>query len=270
MNVPVAFAAPLSWDAPFVWALALGAAGLWLRLSGPTQVARRLGALLGVVGVALLAVCLRPLGGMLERVVFGLLVGITVIGAGAAISSPNPVYMAIWFAFSLLGTAGLFLFQGAQFLGVATIVVYAGAIVVTFLFVLMLAQPSGAAHYDRASWSRFAVPVSLLAAMTMIGIIVIALADSSAALAARAPRSVDRPISAEKEHMAHLGAELFARHLIAVEVAGTLLLIALVGAITIVLHGRAAPLEPPDDPSSSRDVRRLAGPPEDSTEGAAE
>ena len=62
------------------------------------------------------------------------------------------MYCAVWFALSLLGTAGLFLFQGAQFLGVATIVVYAGAILVTFLFVLMLAQPTGRAYYDRLCW----------------------------------------------------------------------------------------------------------------------
>ena len=72
----------------------------------------------------------------------------------------SPVYCAIWFALSLLGTAALFLFQGAQFLGVATIVVYAGAILVTFLFVLMLAQPEGDAFYDRISWE------GLLAAST--------------------------------------------------------------------------------------------------------
>ena len=53
---------------------------------------------------------------------------------------------------SLLGTAALFLLQGAQFLGIATVAVYAGAIVVTFLFVLMLAQPEGHAFYDRISW----------------------------------------------------------------------------------------------------------------------
>ena len=44
------------------------------------------------------------------------------------------------------------LFIGAQFLAVATVVVYAGAILVTFLFVLMLAQPEGKAAYDRVSW----------------------------------------------------------------------------------------------------------------------
>ena len=43
----------------------------------------------------------------------------------------------------LVGVAGLFFLIGAEFLAVATLVVYAGAILVTFLFVLMLAQPEG-------------------------------------------------------------------------------------------------------------------------------
>ena len=73
-----------------------------------------------------------------------MLAGVTVIAAAGAVTFRSPVYCAIWFALTLLGTAGLFLLQGAQFLGVATVVVYAGAILVTFLFVLMLAQPAGA------------------------------------------------------------------------------------------------------------------------------
>ncbi len=76
----------------------------------------------------------------------------TLVSAVCTVTFRSPVYCAIWFALSLLGTAGLFMLQGAQFLGVATIVVYAGAILVTFLFVLMLAQPEGHAYYDRVSW----------------------------------------------------------------------------------------------------------------------
>jgi len=48
-----------------------------------------------------------------------------------------------------LGTAGLFLLDGAQFLGVATVVVYAGAILVTFFVRADVAQPEGDAFYDR-------------------------------------------------------------------------------------------------------------------------
>ena len=82
-----------------------------------------------------------------------MLAGVTVVSAAVAtVTFRSPVYCAIWFGMSLLGTAGLFLFHGAQFLAVATVVVYAGAILVTFLFVLMLAQPEGQASYDRVSW----------------------------------------------------------------------------------------------------------------------
>ena len=64
---------------------------------------------------------------------------VTLVSAVGAITMRSPVYCAIWVALTLLGVAGLFFFQGAQFLGVATVVVYAGAILVTMLFVLMLA-----------------------------------------------------------------------------------------------------------------------------------
>ncbi len=89
-----------------------------------------------------------------EAGLFYVLTVITLVSAVATISMENAVYAAIWFALSLLGTAGLFFFQGAQFVAVATIVVYAGAIVVTLLFVIMLAQPDGQATYDRISWAR--------------------------------------------------------------------------------------------------------------------
>ncbi len=75
-----------------------------------------------------------------------------IVSAVCTVTFRSPVYCALWFALSLLGTAGIFMVQGAQFLGVATVVVYAGAILVTFLFVLMLAQPGGDAYYDRVSW----------------------------------------------------------------------------------------------------------------------
>ena len=89
----------------------------------------------------------------------------TVVSAAAAVTFRSPLYCAIWFGQSLLGTAGLFFLTGAQFLAVATVVVYAGAILVTFLFVLMLAQPEGKAPYDRVSWE------ALLSAVTGIVIV---------------------------------------------------------------------------------------------------
>ena len=92
----------------------------------------------------------RRLGDWTADGLFCCLAGVTDRGRLATVTFRNPVYCAIWFGMTLLGTAGLFLFIGAEFLAVATLVVYAGAILVTFLFVLMLAQPEGEAPYDRA------------------------------------------------------------------------------------------------------------------------
>jgi NADH-quinone oxidoreductase subunit J len=164
------------------------------------------------------------------------LAAVTVISAAAAITFRNPVNCALWFGLSLAGTAGLFFIQGAQFLAVATIVVYAGAILVMFLFLLMLAEPGGRARYDRMSWegllsaSSGAVLVGLLS-MTVLGVL-----DRQSGFSP--PVAVTHQDRQEKildpEHVRPFGEVLFNRYLIAAEAAGVLLLVALVGAAVIV------------------------------------
>jgi len=196
---------------------------------------RRLGAIVGLIGLALIGIGLPSLEQTQGNVLFALVAAIAVIGSAAAVTSRSPVYAAICFAVSLLGTAGLFLLQGAHFLGAATIVVYAGAIVVTFLFVLMLAQPEGNADYDRVSWAGFSTPVAVIAVALFIGVIGNSLPNFSHAT------STDEQLKVgvlHEEHVARLGSELFARHLVSVEIIGTILLVALVGAIVIVLQGK--------------------------------
>src|SRR5438045_3662412 len=113
---------------PTFWGLAIGALGLWLLLPTRFRFGNSVGGVLVAVAGALFAFDLPLLGNWVDQGVFWLLALITIGGGVAMIASQSPVYSAIWFAMSLLGTAGLFLFNGAQFLGVATVVVYAGAI----------------------------------------------------------------------------------------------------------------------------------------------
>ncbi len=86
-------------------------------------------------------------------VMFALL---AVAGAVRLITHRRPVYAALYFVLVVLSSAGLFLLLGAEFMAFALVIVYAGAILITYLFVLMLAQqareaddPSGGAEYDR-------------------------------------------------------------------------------------------------------------------------
>lgn len=250
-----------------------------------------------------------------EWVVFATLALATVGSSIAMVGSRSAVYSAIWFALALLATGGLFLYQGAQFLGVATVTVYAGAIVVTFLFVIMLAQPEGHSVYDRLSWGWFAKPTAALAAALLMGVVLFVLegieagglrervavaaaqvqaetadsetpfvlsdrqivsarqdkqnvvhvrltksatppSDAQLALLAsylgtdKAPVTVslETPLPSRgdpntEHHMAQLGSQLFSRQLLAVEVAGTLLLVSLVGVIVMLAQGAAAARE---------------------------
>jgi len=233
-------------------AVTAAAASLWLLLprSGESRAARWLGLALGAAALAGLVATGRRLGGLGEEAVFLTVALVAVISGAATIVTRSPVYSAIWFALSLTGVSGVLLVLGAQFLGVATIVVYAGAILVMFLFVLMLAQPSGLAPYDRVSNEPL---LSAVAGAVLLGLLSLAIgrltsdtaccavapraAGPATQAAAPAPSAVD-PLAADQ--VARLGGELFGRHLLAVEVAGVLLLVALIGAIAAVARGEAA------------------------------
>lgn len=178
---------------------------------------------------------------------------ISLISAGMMITARNPVYSALWFALVLLSNSGLYLLQGAEFLSAATIIVYAGAIIVTFLFVIMLAQPQGAAGYDHVSREPVLSIVSgLIVASALVGTIHFAVRhEPSEAKAARrrpAPELIAATVQdaapgsrlvADAPHVASLGKSLFLEHYVSVEVIGLLLLAAVVGAVLIAGHDTA-------------------------------
>lgn len=175
--------AAVDWPEAATWrwiaAALLLALALWQTLPNgrtPGVVRRSIIAISGILGLVLLWLFLPPMGHLTVQAAFAGFATLTLFAAVATISSRSPVYSAIWFALTLFGTAGLFLLQGAQFLGVATVAVYAGAIVVTFLFVLMLAQPEGHAFYDRISWGTTPRFVGAVTAVLFAMIVAMAVA----------------------------------------------------------------------------------------------
>jgi NADH-quinone oxidoreductase subunit J len=224
----------------------LGALGMWLMLPRGTARGRGVGVVMASIALGLGISQAPRLSDWMANGVFLILAAITVVSAAGAVTFRNPLYCAIWFGQSLLGTAGLFFFTGAQFLAVATVVVYAGAILVTFLFVLMLAQPEGKAPYDRVSWEAL---ISAVTGIAMVGILSMMIGGVLSPV--EPPAQPISPPHTESElaesilapqHVARLGGELFGRHLLAVEAAGTLLLVALVGAAAIVAQSKAGKL----------------------------
>jgi NADH-quinone oxidoreductase subunit J len=180
---------------------------------------------------------------------FYLFSGSAILAATLMITDRNPVYAALWFALTTLSVCGLFLLNSAPFLSAATIIVYAGAIVVTFLFVIMLAQQTANANYDH----RAVQPVlASVMSFVMLGALLFALQewggiDGRADDVAREGQFVavdasskanqfSQPPSSNKTEigsMRVLGRSLFSDYLYVVELAGTVLLIATIGAIAI-------------------------------------
>lgn len=182
---------------------------------------------------------------------FHALAGISVLAAVFMITARNPVYSALWFSLVLLANAGLYLLQRAEFLSASTLIVYAGAIVVTFLFVIMLAQPDGAAPSDRVSREPLlATLTGLLLASVLVATLHLGLrtegrnpqvggpqrpaASTIAVQVAANPASQVDP--APETHVRGLGKTLFIDHVVSVEITGLLLLAAVVGALLIAGH----------------------------------
>lgn len=76
-----------------------------------------------------------------NAIFFYLLAAISVLSAVGVVVAKNPVHCAIFLVFALFNTAGIFVMLGAEFLAAAQVIVYAGAVLVLMLFLLMLVDP---------------------------------------------------------------------------------------------------------------------------------
>src|SRR5271170_5623257 len=101
---------------------------------------------------------------MLDAPLFYLFSLLALTGAILCITRRNAMLSAVWLVVSLLGVAGLFLLEGAEFLFVAQIIVYIGGITLLFLFVIMLVNLDAAAKVRqfRRSW-----PLILIAGLAL-------------------------------------------------------------------------------------------------------
>jgi NADH-quinone oxidoreductase subunit J len=223
-------------------ALLLSAVGVWWLMPVSKLRSRPVGVCLALVGCGLLAAQLHDgSGSWLDSIVFWFLATAAIGGGVLMITDRNPVYSALWFAIVTLSVCGLFVQQSAPFLAAATVIVYAGAIVVTFVFVIMLAQQSGATVYDQRSrhplvgtLAAFFLLTALLFTIQKGGAQQTPMPTATAAPAAATANVLSRPSDGQSLlSMNALGRSLFGDYLFAVEMAGTLLLVATIGAIII-------------------------------------
>lgn len=242
---------------PSLLMIALGGLGIYLVLPRGTRstnpLVRWIGCVLATISLVLIAANFGNfLPNKTNELTFYLLAAVSIASAALMIASHNPIISALWFALVLLSNSGLYLLQGAEFLSAATIIIYAGAIIVTFLFVIMLAQPNGAAPYDLHSREPLlSCTAGVILAWTLLGTLhhssnfealpfnarqagASSAAVPSQNLVAKSlaahPESI---IRSERPHVDSLGRTLFLEHYVSIEVVGMLLLVAVVGALLI-------------------------------------
>ena len=130
----------------------LGLAAVYLLLPRPRPFRQVWGAAAAGLAVILAGIWIVRVGALTaETLLFYGMAGVAVVTGGLLVTQSNPARAALCFALVVLSTCGLFLLLAAPFLMAATAIIYAGAIIVTFLFVLMLAQQEGPSDADQRS-----------------------------------------------------------------------------------------------------------------------
>ena len=183
---------------------------------------------------------------MIAILAFYLFAGLTILSALAVIFARNPVHSVLWLILAFFNAAGLFLLLGAEFVAMLLVIVYVGAVAVLFLFVVMMLDIDFAKL--RSGFTRN-LPFGLIIALVLMTEIIIA---NSAWRAGPALSGRHVP-EAVQPNIVALGQLLYSRYLYPFEVAGLILLVAMVGAIILTHRKRR------DSRSQniSRQVRRV-------------
>lgn len=163
---------------------------------------------------------------MASPFMFFLLATVAVAAALGMVIARSPVSSALWLVLTLFCVAGLYLTLNASFIGVIQILVYAGAIMVLFLFVIMLLNLSALPEMDDVNWSAVGGFVVAMVVLSLL-LYMVALQFDLGIEPATAQQA------AEVGSAAALGEVLFTRYVLHVEVAGILLLAATVGAVLL-------------------------------------
>ncbi|HKV11648.1 MAG TPA: NADH-quinone oxidoreductase subunit J [Thermoanaerobaculia bacterium] len=159
----------------------------------------------------------------METLIFFLFAALAVGSAIVVVVHKNPVYSTMSLVLTLFSLAVLFVLLGAPFLAALQILVYAGAIVVLFLFVIMLLNiqreemPQASAGAQR--WA------AILGAVVFAGFLLL--------LIWRAGSPALAPLTEEQVDMKNLARELFSTYLLPFEIIGVLLLVAVIGATVV-------------------------------------
>ena len=168
---------------------------------------------------------------MLDTVFFYIFGTLTLGGGILTITRRNTVHSAIWLITSLLGVAGLYLLQRAEFLAGVQIILYIGGIMVLFLFVIMLVNLDQAAREKRFGGQKW-IALACVAALALQAAWFISKGATRFAVGQSIPGIT--PVFPEGlGNSEQISRVLFSQYLLPFELASILLLVAIIGAVVM-------------------------------------
>ncbi len=183
---------------------------------------------------------------MVELLVFAVAGAVCLGGAVGVVLNSNPVHAALSLVATLFGIAVLFVAQEAHFLAAVQIIVYAGAIVILFLFVLMLLGVDQAEDLSIEPLRGHRI-AALVVGLGILALPLLAIASTDGeATGARPAADATNRVEAGVVDIDQLGRSLFTDYLFAFEITSVLLVIAVIGAV--VLSRKVKRAEYVDDP----------------------
>ena len=168
---------------------------------------------------------------MIAILAFYLFATLTIASAVAVIFARNPVHSVLWLIMAFFNAAGLMLILGAEFIAMLLVIVYVGAVAVLFLFIVMMLNIDFAQL--RSGFTRN-LPFGLLVALVLLAEIIVAV---SAWKAGPVTGNV-KPAAVTQPNIEAIGELLYTRFLFPFEIAGLILLVAMIGAIVLTHRSR--------------------------------
>ncbi|MEI6797781.1 MAG: NADH-quinone oxidoreductase subunit J [Pseudomonadota bacterium] len=160
---------------------------------------------------------------------------VTVAAALMVTLSRNPVHSVLWLILTFLSAAGLFVLLGAEFVAMLLIIVYVGAVAVLFLFVVMMLDVDFAEL--KGEMAKY-MPIGLLVAVILLIQLAFGLGAWVSADGAMGLRQAPTPDATQIDNTRALGLLLYDKYLYLFQLAGLILLVAMIGAIVLTLRHR--------------------------------
>ncbi len=169
---------------------------------------------------------------MLESAFFNLFAGLCVISALGVVTARNTMHSVMFLVFCFFNAAGLFFLLDAEFLGVILILVYVGAVMVLFMFVIMMLEQKKDAL--KSNVRQFLSLGGLVAVLLLMEFV----AASSSGVFVHGAHATAAHLGRQVNNTEQIGQVLYTKYLLGFEIAAVILLVALIGAVVLTIRKR--------------------------------